>query len=90
MTQNTIICDQCKQAIDPTKGKISFQPTRGGLTIVVDNGTGNAGKIINQQVDLCDAECLGDYVKAIGAAIKAPAAPAPAAAAATTAAAAKA
>jgi hypothetical protein len=81
MTQTACICDQCKQPIDPANGKISFVPLRGGLTVVVDNGKGNAGKIISQQVDLCDAECLGDWCKEIAKTIPAaaPAAtPAPA------------
>jgi hypothetical protein len=74
MIQTARICDQCKQPIDPAKGRVSFEPLRGGLTLVVDNGTGNAGKLINQPVDLCDVECLGDYVKALAKTIKAPAA----------------
>jgi len=80
MNQNTCICDQCKQPIDPTKGGISLQPLRGGLYIVLTNGQGGASKQINQQVDLCDQECLGDWVKAIAASIKPAAASATAAA----------
>jgi len=71
MITNNCICDQCKQPIDPANGKISLQPVRGGLTILIANAQGSASKAVNQQVDLCDQECLGDWVKAIGTAAKA-------------------
>jgi len=84
MKLNQVVCDQCQKPIDPQNGKISFEPLRGGLTLRVDNGQGSAGKLINQQVDLCDETCLAEYVKAIRAEIKprakaTPATPSPAA-----------
>jgi len=77
MTHNTNVCDQCKQPIEAKKGKISFQPLRGGLTITVANDVGNAGLVINQQVDLCNDTCLGNYIAAIRAKIKPPTPPQP-------------
>ena len=73
------ICDACKQPIDAAKGMISLIPLRGGLTLVVDNGKGNAGKVIDQRVDFCDATCVQDYLKQFSEKIVVP--PAPAAAA---------
>lgn len=69
-------CDACKQPIDTSKGVISLIPLRGGLTLVVDNGKGNAGKVIDQRADFCDATCVQDYLKQVGEQIKVVAAPA--------------
>lgn len=71
MKKDLIHCDQCSQPIEPAKGKISLQPLRGGLTVVVDNGTGNAGVIINQQHDFCGPTCVIDFLAAIGKKIRA-------------------
>ena len=70
-----------KQPIDTTKGLISLVPLRGGLTLVVDNGQGNAGLVIDQRADFCDETCVQDYLKQIAKQITLPAAPATAPAA---------
>lgn len=79
MAQNTTInCDACKKAIDLTKGKISFVPIRGGLTLTVENGTGqNAGLVVDHQMDFCDETCLAEFAKQIREKIIVSPAPAP-------------
>ena len=79
-------CDACKQAIDTSKGFISLQPLRGGLTLVANNGTGEASQLINKRADFCDGTCVQDYLKKLAEKIVAPPAAAPGASAKTAAA----
>jgi hypothetical protein len=72
-TKNNLICDGCNQPIDTTKGRVSLQPLRGGLTLVVDNGTANAGVVLNRQYDFCDEACLAKFAEGVRAKIVAPA-----------------
>ena len=65
MNANQTVCDACKKPIDPSAGKVSFVPLRGGLTLVVSDGKNNAGCVIDHPMDFCDETCLAEFAKGI-------------------------
>ena len=84
MTQNIVLCDACKKAIDEKNGSLSFTPLRGGLSFVAKNAAGQASMAITSEVNLCGLDCLTAWAEQTISAIKptrtAPAATVPAAA----------